>query len=241
MELFITFLAGISILVGAIVIKLSHNTEKIEHLSIAMALAALLTLMVVDLVPDVIESADSVGWIITIVFVAAGVAILKILDLFVPDHEDNEKNHEQENTVHIGMITSLAIILHNIVEGMTVYSLSLADTRQGLIFAIGIALHNIPMGMLIESTMEKECRSKHIAVLSSVTLSTLLGGIIMQALSGHFNETITSILVSIALGMIIYIVFLELLPHVLKTKDVKLNIIGAVIGFALVFISSRIG
>lgn len=241
MELFITFLAGISILVGAIVIKLSHNTEKIEHLSIAMALAALLTLMIVDLVPDVIESADSVGWILTIIFVAAGVAILKILDLFVPDHEDNEKNHEQENTVHIGMITSLAIILHNIVEGMTVYSLSLADTRQGLIFAIGIALHNIPMGMLIESTMEKECRSKHISVLSSVTLSTLLGGIIMQALRGHLNETLTSILVSIALGMIIYIVFLELLPHVLKTKDVKLNIIGAAIGFALVFISSRMG
>lgn len=91
MELFITFLAGISILVGAIVIKLSHNTEKIEHLSIAMALAALLTLMVVDLMPDVIESSESIGIILSIVFVAAGVGILKVLDLFVPDHEDNEK------------------------------------------------------------------------------------------------------------------------------------------------------
>jgi ZIP family zinc transporter len=241
MELFITFFAGISILFGAAFIRLSHNTEKIEHLSIAMALSALLSLMIFDLLPDVAESAEGIGWVVSLIFVVGGVALLKFLDHLVPDHDDNEKNHDTENAVHIGLISALAVILHNIVEGMTVYSVSLADPRQGFIFAVGIALHNIPMGMLIESTMEKETKTAHTLVLSSVTLSTLFGGLLMRSISGYLSETVIGILVCVATGMIIYIVFLELLPHVLKTKETVLNLIGAAMGVLLVFASSMIG
>lgn len=91
MELFITFFAGISILFGAAFIRLSHNTEKIEHLSIAMALSALLSLMIFDLLPDVAESAEGIGWVVSLIFVVGGVALLKFLDHLVPDHDDNEK------------------------------------------------------------------------------------------------------------------------------------------------------
>lgn len=238
MELLITFLAGISILFGAAFIRLSHNTEKIEHLSIATALSALLSLMIFDLLPEVAESASGIGWGVTVLFVIGGIALLKFLDRLVPDHEDTEANHDRENAAHIGLISALAVILHNIIEGMTVYSLSLASTRQGFIFALGIALHNIPMGMLIESTTEQEPPKKHFAVLSSVSLSTLIGGLLMMMVSDYLTDTVVGILVCIATGMIIYITFLELLPHVLKTKEKALNFIGAALGFLLVLASS---
>ena len=62
----------------------------------------------------------------------------------------------------------------------------------------------------------------------------------MEALSEHLPASVTAILVSIATGMIIYLVLVELLPHVFKTKDLKMNISGAVLGFLLVLVSTFI-
>ncbi|MEE0955333.1 MAG: ZIP family metal transporter [Eubacterium sp.] len=238
MELLITLLAGISILFGALLVHLFHDTERIENFSMAMALAALLALMVVDLLPEVRETASGLGWIASVLLVAAGFVLLKLLDFFVPEHEDTEENHDTGNAVHIGLMSALAIILHNIVEGMTVYSVAMTSIRQGLIFAIGIALHNIPMGLLIESTTQKEKRAQHALILTLVTASTLIGGFLMYSVSGYLTENVIGMLVCLATGMIIYIVFAELLPHVLRTRQHGLNILGTLMGFAIVFASS---
>lgn len=240
MELLITFLAGASVLVGAVVVRLEDSRSRIAHLSMAIALGALLSLLIFDLLPEMAETAGSTGWIVTLVLVAAGVLLLRLLDRFVPEHQDHEHNHDTGNALHIGLMSSLAVILHNIVEGMTVYSLAYADLRQGLVFAVGIALHNIPVGLLICSTIRKESVVRQVGVLSAVTLSTLAGGVIMLLVSGKMSESVTGALVSVATGMIIYLVFWELLPHVLRTKARLLNISGTVLGFLLVFLSTLI-
>ena len=238
--LLITFLAGLSIALGVFIIRESNNSDTIEHLSIAMALAAMLSLMLFDLLPDILESSESLGWMSLLLCLVLGFLLLKLLDFFIPDHEDHEETHEHEHASHIGLISALAIILHNIVEGMTVYSLTLSSLNQGILFALGISLHNIPMGMMIYSTMVrdgKHRREKSI-ILGLVTISTLVGGLLMHLLSAFMTETLIGVLVCLASGMIVYIVFLELLPHVLKTKEPKINLIGILIGFGLVFVSS---
>lgn len=240
MPLLITFLAGISIVVGAAITKIAPSADKVRQISFSLALGALLSLLLFDLGPDILEAKDSLGIPVIAVLVVLGAAVLKILDLFIPDHEDTAASHDHGNAVHIGLISSLAIILHNIVEGMTVYSLSLANTRQGAVFAFGIALHNIPMGMLIYASMAERRKSVRRTVLSTVTLSTLVGGILMNLISDSLTENLMSSLVCIAAGMIIYIVFLELFPHVLRTRPVLLSLISSVIGFVLVFASCMI-
>ena len=124
---------------------------------------------------------------------------------------------------------------------MTVYSLAYADLRQGMIFASGVALHNIPVGLLICSSLKNERAFRQMAVVSIVTFSTFLGGLIMLAVSGEMSESVIGALVAIATGMILYLVFWELLPHVLRTKSRFINVFGTVLGFALVFISTLIG
>ena len=223
MAMVITFMAGISILVGALVIRMSKNPEKIERLSIALALGSLLSLMIFDLSPEIVEKVSHKNIIQPIVFVILGAAILKILDPLVA-----------------AGIAAFAVILHNILEGMTIYSLSLTSVNQGIIFAIGISLHNIPMGMLIYSTIDDKKRREKSVILSVVTGATLIGGILMAFISGFLSEGIVLILLCVATGMIAFIVFDELLPHVLRTRPIKPSIIGAVAGFVLVFISCQI-
>lgn len=239
MELLVTFLAGISVLAGALIVRIAEDYHKhVEHISMAIAMAALLSLLILDLLPEVAEYSEGKGWIISIIMILAGVALLKVLDNFIPEHEDNEHNHDTGNAVHIGIISSMAVGFHNIVEGMTVYSLTYSDPMEGIVFAIGIALHNIPMGMLFYTTMYGQSRREKAAVFSIVCFSTFAGGIIMALLSDLLTETVTGILVSLASGMVIYIVFMELLPHVLKTKEHLINIAGIVIGFAIVLLST---
>lgn len=242
MPLLIAFAAGLFILLGAVAIRFSKNAHKVEVMSFALALGALVALMVFDLIPDMAEG--EIKWYLVLIFVAVGFGILTLLDILAPDHDDHhdtEENHDEENSAHIGIMSALAVILHNIVEGMTVYSLAFADSKQGLILAVAIGLHNIPMGMLIFATLAHKSRRARLGLISAVVLSTPLGGLLMMLLSGFLTEVVISALVCVAAGMIVYLIAMELAPHVIKTKPVKLSVIGCITGFVVVLISCLLG
>ena len=236
MELMITAVAGFSILLGALATHLIKDTEKMEHLSMALALGALAALLLFDLFPEVHELVEAQGWGYSLGMLVVGIAMLKVLDLFIPDHHDTEETHDHENAAHIGIISAMAVILHNIVEGMSVYSIAMNSMSDGIIFALGI-----PMGMLIDSTMEERKRSERYVLLASVTLSTLFGGVLMNMIEVHLSEVLTLTMVSIATGMILYIVFSELTPHVFRTREhLRESLTSVVIGFALVWVSTLV-
>ena len=241
MELCITFLAGFSILVGALVVKLTDNKEIVEHISMAMALGALIALLLFDLLPEIAEAGGNIGWIFIGLMIVLGIGILVGLDGFIPEHEELGEGEAKPNNAHIGLISALAIMVHNIVEGMTVYNMLSANLLHGLFFALGISLHNIPMGMMIYATMIPHKRQEKVVLFGCITFSTLLGGLIMYAVSGHLSDMLIAGLLAIAFGMIIYIVVWELLPHVARTKAMKENAIGFVLGFGVVFLSTLLG
>lgn len=235
MTLLITFLLGLFFLVGIGIIKVSKNSEFFKQLSVAMAFGAMLILMVFDLIPEMIEDCSGEKWYVPVIFIIGGIGLLKILDIFIPDHGSHED--ESRGMIHIGLISAFAIILHNIIEGMAVYGIALQSIRQGITLAFGVGLHNIPMGMLIYSTLKNEDRlKKHIALGLSIS-STFIGGVIMALLEGYMDKYIIGVLVCITLGMIAYIMFFELLQHMLKTGKVKICIPGILIGMAVVFLS----
>ena len=240
MGVLITFLLGLFILFGILVIKITDNSEKIEQLSIAIALGTMSCLIVFDLMQEVLEYFNN-NYIMIIIFVFVGILLLKLLDIFIPEHDgEHSLSHHcsEENLIHIGIVSSIAIILHNIIEGMAVYNISLDDTKLALLVSIGVGLHNIPMGMIIYSTLEKEKKNKKILLISLVTLSTLIGGILMKFISSIISETLVGILICITVGMLLYIIIFELVPHLLHSKNKIISFIGIIIGIFIIFISS---
>ena len=90
-------------------------------------------------------------------------------------------------------------------------------------------------------TMEERKRSERYVLLASVTLSTLFGGVLMNMIEVHLSEVLTLTMVSIATGMILYIVFSELTPHVFRTREhLRESLTSVVIGFALVWVSTLV-
>ena len=86
--------------------------------------------------------------------------------------------------------------------------------------------------------LKKEDKKKRILMILLSTISTFIGGLLMALISSLISDFVIGILLCLTLGMIIYIVFFELLPHVLHSKNKILSIIGILIGILIIVISS---
>jgi len=240
MGLIITFILGLFFLIGVLFVHLGKNTKVVEQWSISIALGTMAALISFDLIPEMLEHMEGISFIWIVLLILFGIGLLKGLDFFVPDHDDHDAPHNcsEENLVHIGIVSLIAIVLHNVIEGMAVYSLSVESIKTGLLIALGVGLHNIPMGMVIASTMEHEPKSKRIISYILACLSTFIGGIIMLLIHNFINDVFVGVLICITLGMILYIVLFELIPHLLHSKDKKTSIIGFILGIIIIIISS---
>ena len=145
-----------------------------------------------------------------------------------------------ENFLHIGIVSSIALVLHNLIEGMAIYSTMKTSFDMGILVTIGVGLHNIPMGMIVSSTFYKANKNlkKTVLFTSLIALSTFLGGLIMFALSSYITNLLLGILLCITLGMIIYIVVFELLSEILHNKNKKESFIGIAFGILIFILSS---
>ena len=242
MALLCTVIAGVFILVGAIIAFITKKNEKFVQFSISMALGVMVMLVCVELLP---ESQELIGsyvnnylkGLLIIVFVILGIVMLKVLDMFIPDHEIKES--KSENLYHIGVVSSVALILHNLIEGMAIYSSAETSLDMGLMITLGVGLHNIPMGMVIATTLSSSdnSKSKNILTVLLIALSTLIGGIIMMFLSKYITDLLLGILLCLTLGMLIYIIVFELLGEIIESKDKKTSLMGVIFGI-IVFLFS---
>ncbi len=242
MALLITFILGIFILIGVLLAKLPKNSKLIEQISISVALGTMTLLVITDLIPEVNEIFKGKEYI-SIIFVILGIVLLKVLDIFIPEHDhEHTLSHEctNENLLHIGIVSTVAIVLHNIIEGMAIYNIITESQNIGFLVALGVGLHNIPMGMIIYSTLRGESKGKKITLISISVLSTFIGGVLMLLISSLLSEFVIGILICLTLGMLIYIILFELLPHILHSKNKLLSLLCIIIGILITILSQII-
>lgn len=241
--LVITLLLGIFVLIGALAAFLASKKGQITDFSLGLAFSVIIMLIILDLVPDIIEHLGLKYIWLFLIFTFLGYAILRVLDHFIPDHHEHHKMSKKEsnnNLAHIGVISSVALIIHNIVEGMAVYSTVLSDVSTGLMLTIGIGFHNLPLGMVIATTFYQGNQKSMKIWLSigGVALSTLLGGILSLFLNSRMvPEWVLGSLLSLTLGMLVFILLSELWPRLSQSKFKKERNLGIGLGVIIMLIS----
>ena len=235
-------LAGLFMFVGMIIIFKSKNNKKIESFSIALGLIVLLFLGLVHILPESIEllnnkfiTLQSIAFIFLMSLV--GYAFLKVLDKFMPDH--NHSN-SKKNLKHIAYVTSIALFLHNIVEGMSLYATTVASIKTGFIYLFGIGCHNVALGMTLTGQIYKEKTSKKetYKLIGFLVLANLIGALISYVFNVYFEKSFAlGVVLSITFGMLVYIILYELIPSFRESKDKKEKVIGIVIGAILMLLT----
>ena len=234
---------GLFILIGSLISIYFKKNKHIIDFSIGLAFGVITMLLLTDIIPEIIEALSVSKIYIFIIFTALGFILLELLDKFIPDHAESSK----DNLTHIGIISAIALGIHNIIEGMAVYSTVLVDASLGKMLLLGVGCHNLPLGIVIGSTLLTSNKNKYksILLILLISLTTFIGGLIMYFLNlNTINPLVQGILLSITLGMLIFIDIDELIPRIkrsLKTKNKLYTIIGILTGIIILVISLLIG
>ena len=238
MALLLTLLSGLFFLIGVIVYRFVKHKKELTIGAMACALIVILGLICFDLVPELIEIKK---WYL-ILCVVIGLLFLLLIDKLIPHHHHEHKENDeatkehQGHLEHIGFITILALILHNMVESMALFSVASDNLTSGTLMCLGIGLHNLPFGFQIASNIKS--RSKTVATILLV-LSGLIGGLIVYAF-GNISEFVTGIIIALTLGMLLYILIFELLKEVWSNIKKKSTICGIIIGITILMLINLI-
>ena len=212
MALLLTFFSGLFFLVGIIIYNFVKNKTLFTRLSLSCASVVIIGLITFDLIPELIE----VGKWWLIFFVIIGLFLLILIDKLVPHHEhnhhenDEEKEDHKNHIEHISTITIIALLLHNIIEGMALYGVATTDLKSGILMLTGIGLHNLPFGFQISATKKN---NKNKMLITLLVLSGGIGGLIFL-IFGNLSPILEGIIIALTLGMLLHILFFELLKEV---------------------------
>lgn len=232
MALLATLIAGLFFLVGALLALFEKKKAGMVEFSIGLSFSVMILLLAFDIVPEILELLEEKGTVFMYIFIIIGIVLLKLIDLLVPhhDHDEEVKTHNKHLN-HIGVISSLALIIHNVIEGIGIYNVALYDFKAGLIMALGVGLHNIPFGIEITATLHETKKNKKYVVLNILllTVSTVLGGLFMMIFKS-INDFVLGSLMSLTVGMIIYLVLFELLIELGASKNRKYSVAGLLVG-----------
>lgn len=194
----------------------------------------LILLVIMDILPECIELFSSYKFFGIGGGILLGIGILMSLDKLVPHHHDHSKNDDHNHLTHIGVMTSIAIIIHNIVEGIGIGAIVETSLKTGIIYALGVALHNIPFGIKI-TAMLADNKKKMWIYINLLTLSTFVGGLLVFGFKELLTDFLLGSLLSITIGMIIYIITFELFTE-LKESFNKYTILGILVGIIIMLL-----
>lgn len=231
-------IAGLSTLLGSLFIFIKGNKENIIKCSLAFASGVMLSVSIFDLIPESLTMFQSTSknsiFLNIMVFIIIGLIIPLFIDKILPNKLD-----QTSKLYKLGIFTMVAIIIHNIPEGIATYISSETNIKLGISITIAIAMHNIPEGISIAMPVYYATKNKKKAIgLTFLSgMSEPLGAVLaFLFLKPVISNTIMGGLFAIIAGIMTYISIIELLPAALKYKEKKKTIISFLIGILFMYI-----
>ena len=237
----LTTLAGLSTLLGTIIIFIKNKTNKIIISALSFAAGVMITVSITDLIPESINYINKVfkqfpTLLITLIFIVVGIIISMTIDKYI--------NIKREGELYkVGIISMIAIIMHNIPEGIITYLSAETNIKLGISLTLAIALHNIPEGISIAVPIFYSTKSRGKALLYTLisALSEPLGALIAYLfLSKIMNNLLMGIILSIIAGIMTQIAFYELIPTSLKYKNKNKTLLFFIIGIIFMLLNHLI-
>lgn len=202
------------------------------------------------LIPSLEMSAETGGitWLPAAVGFILGILFLLVLDTLIPHlHIGSDKpegiaqNCQWKRTTML----SVAVILHNIPEGMAVGVILASAMVEGSMIsmsaawalAIGIAIQNFPEGAILSMPLHSEGMSKWKAFVIGALSGAVepIASILTMLLIGFISPALPYLL-AFAAGAMIYVVVEELIPESQTEPHSNIPTLGFTAGFVLMMV-----
>jgi len=241
----LTMIAGLSTGIGSVIAFIYKKPNiRILCFSLGLSTGVMLYVSFIELLPDAVHEIGDI-WALYAFF--AGMIIMGIIDILIPDFENPHHYNDPENSkiesnnlMRLGMFTALAIVIHNFPEGIATFGSALVDIKLGVIIAFAIAIHNIPEGIAVSVPIFFATKNKKKAFYYSFFsgFSEPLGAVIgFLFLMQYLNIWTLSFLLALSAGIMVYISVDELLPTAHSYGHGHCVIFGFIIGIFIMAIS----
>ncbi len=243
----LTMLAGLSTGIGSLLAYFIKK-PKMSYLSFSLGLSAGVMVYVsfVELLP---QALNTLGELLAISAFFLGILCIGLIDMVIPEKENphsysgltNETNSTTNKTLlRTGVLTALAIGIHNFPEGLATFGTALNNLNLGIVIALAIAIHNIPEGISVSMPIYYATKSKKKAFTYSFLsgLAEPAGAVIGFLILLPFlsDEVLYSLLAFVG-GIMVYISIDELLPIAHQYGHGHTVILGVILGMFVMALS----
>lgn len=254
----LTLFAGLATGVGSLLAFFTKKTNtKFLSISLGFSAGVMIYVSMIEIFFKAKESLVSAlgevqGSWYTVIGFFSGIALIAIIDKFVPSYENPHEiktveelqptlqKNNYSKLMRTGVFTALVIGIHNFPEGLATFMAALKEPTLGVSIAIAIAIHNIPEGIAVSVPVYYASNSKKKAFWLSFLsgLSEPIGALVGYFLfSQFFNEVTFGILFAAVAGIMVFISLDELLPAAREYGEHHYSIYGLIAGMAVMAVS----
>jgi len=255
----LTLIAGISTGIGSFIAFFAKKTNA-KFLSAALGFSAgvMIYVSLVDILPQANEmliasmGKKAGGWVALASFFG-GILLIAVIDKLIPSFEnphesrrveDMEDNYCKANKINelmkMGVLTAVAIAVHNFPEGIATFVAALKDPHLGIVITIAIAIHNIPEGIAVSVPIFCATGDKRKAFVYSFLsglsepVGALLGYLFLLPI---MSDQVFGIMFALVAGIMVFISLDELLPTAREYGEPHVATYGLVSGMAVMGVS----
>ncbi len=249
--LLLTLGAGLATGIGSAIAFFARRTNK-RLLSFSMGLSGGVMIYVafVELFQQSNLTLSTVwgvrmGTILTVAAFFGGILLIGIIDRLVPSVENPHEAHRIEEMdaqphnpklMRMGMMTALAIGIHNFPEGIATFTSAIDNLTLGAAIAAAVAIHNIPEGIAVSIPIYYATGNRKkafwLSVLSGVAepVGALLAWLVLMP---FMSPTLMGCVLAVVAGIMVFISIDELLPAAREYGEAHIAIYGVVAGMAI--------
>ena len=251
----LTLGAGLATGIGsAIAFFAKHTNKRLLSFSLGLSGGVMIYVSFVELFVQALEALSEVwdgrmGHFLTVVAIFAGMLLIGIIDRLVPSVENPHEAHlveEMKRRPHnpklmrMGVMTALAIAIHNFPEGIATFASAVDNRTLGVAIAVAIAIHNIPEGIAVSVPVFYATGNRRRAFLLSLLsgLAEPVGALLAWCVLMPFmTPTLMGCILSGVAGIMVFISIDELLPAAREYGEAHTAIYGVVSGMVIMAVS----
>lgn len=260
LSLGLTTIVGLTMGIGGILAFFINETnKKFFSLSLSFAAGIMIYASFMAILPEGIHSLEEHmgegGKYVAILGFFGGMVFIALMEKWIHKHgghhghshgehgHEHDHSEEGEHLSKIGLMSAVAIGIHNLPEGLAIFTTGVNDISLAIPIAFAIVLHNIPLGIAIAVPIYYATGSKKKALIYTflVGLCQPLGAIIGYLLFSNLSTGLFfGILYTVVAGIMVFISLDELLPSSQKDNDHHISVYGAIAGMLVMAISLSI-
>lgn len=210
-----------------------ENSKHILQICLSITIVLMISISVFELIPESIRYIKDTNNIIKFI-----ISLMIIIFCNIVINKIDHNIEEESSLKRIGVLSAIAMFIHNVPEGIICATTSFKNYKIGLKICLLIMIHNIPEGLSISLPLYNSGESRLKSFIYTLFSSSgeLFGVLLSILFYKYINNIIMYLLLITTAGIMLSVSINKIKPILNSYQNKKYNLIGYLIGIIISYI-----